>query len=202
MRVLNDEKYEMIRTVARDEFIRKGYKEVSMRAIATRANIGLSNIYNYFKSKDEIFAAVVKPAKDELYFFIRDNHSEKDLDFNRMSTLNYQDEIIDQYIQLIDKYRDEFRLLLFHADGSSLKDFRDSFTDYLTRVSIEHMAMIKKHYPQANDVSDFLIHTLSSWMVTILGEIVAHNLEKERIRDFFKEFFRFEIAGWRHIIGV
>lgn len=202
MRVLKDEKYNAILNAARNEFIVSGFKDASMRTIAKEANVGLSNIYNYFKSKDELFLAVVKPAKDDLYSFIRQQHTEENIDVDLMSTFRYQDEVVEAYISLIDKYRKEIYLLLFQANGSQLKEFKDSFTDYLTQVSVDHMRMVKKHYPHAQEMSDFLIHTLSSWMVTILGEIVSHDLNKHKIREFFKEYFKFEIAGWREIVEL
>lgn len=202
MRILKDNKHKAILYAARNEFIRKGFKDASMRNIARGANVGLSNIYNYFKNKDEIFVAVVKPAKDDLYSFIKQQHTEKNIDFNLISAFGYQDEMIENYIYLIDIYKEELRLLLFHSEGSSLRDFREAFIDYITRVNIDHMNIVKKHYPHARYMSDFFIRTLSSWMVASLGEIVTHKLGRHKIREFFKECFQFEIAGWREIIGV
>ena len=40
-------------------FTRKGYKNTSMREIATKADVGLNNIYNYFSNKDEIFCHIL-----------------------------------------------------------------------------------------------------------------------------------------------
>lgn len=39
----------------KNEFTAKGFKDASMHIIAKNAKVGLSNIYNYFKNKDEIF---------------------------------------------------------------------------------------------------------------------------------------------------
>lgn len=202
MKILNDEKYNRILTAARNEFIKKGFKDASMRTIAKHAKIGLSNIYNYFKSKDDLFLAVVKPAKDELYHFIEQQHTEEHMDFNRMSTFSYMEDMIEPYIQIIFKYKAEFRLLLYRSEGSSLKNFRDSFADFLTHISNDYMIIVRKKYPKAGELSDFLIHVLSSLMVNILGEIVTHNLSKQKTREFFSEYFRFEIAGWRELVGV
>lgn len=202
MRVLQDEKYDSILQAARSEFFKKGYAKASMRVIAAEAGVGLSNIYNYFGSKDDLFLAVVKPAKDTLYTFIKRQHNEDNINMDRLVSFRYQDEVIEEYIGIIDQYRAELRLLYFHSDGSLLKDFRDTFTNYLTQTSIEHMQMLKKAYPHVQHLSDFLIHALSAWMVTIVGEIIAHDLDKPRIRDFFKEYFKFEIAGWRELVGI
>jgi len=201
MRLLKDDKYDSILEAARKEFIRKGFKDASMRDIAKNAGVGLSNIYNYFRNKDEIYLAIVKPVKDELFTFISRQHTEEYIDFHRSTTFGHQEAVIESYIDLIDRYHEELRLLLYRSDGSSVSGFRDAFTDHITQVSYNYMALEKKHFPNTKDVSRFFIHALASWMVSVLGEIVTHDLSKEKIREFFLEYFRFEFAGWRELTG-
>lgn len=201
MRVLKDDKYEAILRAARSEFIRKGYKEASMRAIAAASGVGLSNVYNYFPGKDGIYAAVVGPARDELFLFIVRQHGEERVDFNRYASFGHCDDIIDDYIDIIERYREELRLLFYGSDGSSMGGFREAFTDHLTQVSSDYMALERRMFPQTREVSPCFIHALSSWMVSVVGEIVAHELDRHRIRDFFREYFRFEFAGWRELTG-
>jgi len=202
MKILKDDKYQSILQAARKEFIHKGYKDASMRKIAKEANVGLSNIYNYFKNKDEIFLAVVKPARDDLFTFVTRQHSEKSIDFDKIAIWEYQEESIDLYIRLIHTYEEELRLLLFHAEGSSLRNFRNELTNHLTQVNYSYMELVKKYYPHAQDISDFFVHAMNSWMVSILGEIVMHKLERDKIRSFFREYFRFEMAGWLELTGL
>jgi len=202
MRVLKDDKYNSILNTARIEFVDRGFKETSMRSIAKNARVGLSNIYNYFENKDEIFLAIVKPAKDELFGFITRQHTEETVDFSNMSVFGHKEEAMEYYIDLIYKYKEEYRLLLYYSDGSSLSNFRDILTDHMTQVSYTYMELVKKYNPNANEVSDFFFHTLASWMTSILGEIVTHDLNRRKIREFFKEYFRFGFAGWRELTGI
>ena len=46
---------------ARGEFLQKGFKDTSMRTISRLSGVTLSNIYNYFRDKDDIFRAVLPP---------------------------------------------------------------------------------------------------------------------------------------------
>ncbi|MFZ5819567.1 MAG: TetR/AcrR family transcriptional regulator [Chloroflexota bacterium] len=48
-----------IEDAAMELFIKNGYHATSMRQIAERAGLALGGIYNHFKSKDEIFEAIV-----------------------------------------------------------------------------------------------------------------------------------------------
>jgi AcrR family transcriptional regulator len=202
MRILKNHIYESILAVARREFLSEGFKDASMRSIAQKADVGLSNIYNYFKNKDEIFRAIVKPALDDIYKFIDRQHNEENVDLERFSTLKYQEDAVESYISLIDQYWEELYLLFFQSEGSSIRNFRETFTDHLTEVNISYQQIVKRHYPDSNEVSPFFMHTLSAWMVSILGEIIRHRISRHRMRDFFKEYFRFEFAGWQELIGV
>ena len=51
----------IILQAARGEFLQKGFKDTSMRTISRLSGVTLSNIYNYFRDKDEIFRAVLTP---------------------------------------------------------------------------------------------------------------------------------------------
>jgi AcrR family transcriptional regulator len=52
--------------VARKVFSRKGYRNTTMEAIARAAGMGKSSIYYYYKSKEDIFEAVVVKEAQEL----------------------------------------------------------------------------------------------------------------------------------------
>ena len=196
MRVLNDNKYRAILKAARKEFSNRGFKNASMRSIAARADVGLSNIYNYFTSKDELYLAVVKPVRDELFTFISEQHTEEHISVNPTLTFGHNEDAVEQYIDLIDRYREEVRMLLYQSEGSSMGNFRNDLIDYLDRISNSYMNLEKKYHTEYQTLSAFFVHTLSAWMVNVVGEIVTHNLEKYKIREFFKEYFRFQLAGW------
>jgi AcrR family transcriptional regulator len=202
MRILKDDIYKSILQSARKEFISKGFKEASMRSIAKDAGVGLSNIYNYFKSKDEIFLTIVIPAQKDLFGFITHQHTEEGVDFSNISAMEHNEEAIEYFIDLIFKYEEEYRLLLYQSEGSSMSNFRDNLTDHMTQISYTYMELVKKYYPKANTISDFFFHALASWMTSILGEIVTHKVNRKKIRDFFDEYFRYGFAGWRELSGI
>ena len=78
MQVKKDYTHNLIVTVARQVFLKKGYVKASMRDIAKGAGIGVSNLYNYFKGKDELFRYVVMPLINEMERMMRNHHSVKE----------------------------------------------------------------------------------------------------------------------------
>ena len=61
MQYSKDDIQKEILKAAEKVFLENGFPKASMREIAQEAQVGLSNIYNYFKNKDDIFCTVVRP---------------------------------------------------------------------------------------------------------------------------------------------
>jgi AcrR family transcriptional regulator len=59
-RLDRDARREAILDVARDVFLEEGFAAASMSTIATRLGGSKGTLYNYFKSKDELFEAYVR----------------------------------------------------------------------------------------------------------------------------------------------
>ncbi len=199
MRIFKDDKYGAILNAARDEFVKEGYKGASMRSIARGAGVGLSNLYNYFNGKDELYAAVVGPVKDEWFAFITRLLAEENIDSDMLLIFGHCEEVVDDYICMIERYKEELRLLLFHSDGSSMCGFREAFTDHITQANYGYMVSERKYLPELKNISVFFIRVMSAWLVSVIGEVVTHDLDRDAMREFFKEYFRFTFAGWREL---
>lgn len=189
--------------IAREEFFDKGFKDASMRTIAKKAGVGLSNIYNYFQNKDEIFLEVLSPLMKAFDKMMIEHNSSENLTLDIFYSEEYFVRQTKQFVDLIVTFKDELKLLLFQSYGSSLENFRDKYTDLHTEIGLEYIQKMKEKYPQVNsNISDFFIHTMSSWWLSIIGEIVSHNLTDEEIEQFIAEYIAFGTAGWKKIMKV
>jgi hypothetical protein len=62
---------------------------------------------------------------------------------------------------------------------------------------------MKIKYPHVNtDVSDFFVHTMCSWWIDILGELVMHDLERKELERFISEYIEYGTAGWKKLMKV
>lgn len=132
-------------------FSRYGYSKSTIGDIARSVNMGKSSIYYYFKSKEDIFEAVVlyeaNTLRNELTAAIKSVESPidkmKNYVFVRMRTLeklsNYYNAIFDKnldHFEFIEKIREKYdreelailRLILFH--GAREKIFNVSNSEY------------------------------------------------------------------------
>src|SRR5689334_4482959 len=80
-----DERRDMILDVARDCFLSLGYAATSMSAIAARLGGSKGTLYNYFKSKEELFAAMMERQCGELSDVLFDVSSVGDDPIHRLT---------------------------------------------------------------------------------------------------------------------
>lgn len=203
MQTLKSNIREMILKAAQGKFARKGFLKTSMRDIADAAGMGVGNIYNYFAGKDELFQAVVRPVTDEFKRLLEKHHGQSGRDALEMFSEAYFRDCVNEYVQLIDKYRTLMRILLFLAQGSSLETFREQFTNRATEQVKAWFADNKQRHPEINvAVSDFFIHLHTVWMFTLFEEMLMHNIQRQEIDRIVEEYVRFEIQGWKNIMNI
>jgi AcrR family transcriptional regulator len=203
MQVQKEDIRNAILAAAREEFLAHGYKGTCMRSVAARAGVVLSNMYNYFRNKDEILAEVLSPLMRELERVNREHNAPEYTSLDIFTSEQYQRDSIDSYLRLITRFRGELNLLLFHSHGSRFESFRDEFTDRQTREGVAFLAAMKKKYPRVNtDISPFFLHTMSSWWFSIVGEIVTHDLTDKEIEKFLADYMAFGTAGWKRLMDV
>jgi AcrR family transcriptional regulator len=68
MQIKKDDIRELILQVSKDLFLEKGYKKTTLNDISYRSQVSKSNIYNYFKSKNDIFHNLTLVAEKKLEF--------------------------------------------------------------------------------------------------------------------------------------
>lgn len=188
---------------AKNEFIAKGFKDASMRTIAKNAGVGVSNIYNYFKNKDEIFREVLSPLLAALDKRMGEHNTEQHITTDVFTSEQYLCEMIDNFIYLVRQYKAELKLLLLQSHGSKLENFKDEYIDQSTETGIEYIKQMKEKYLGINaELSKFFIHTMSSWWISIIGELVSHNLSDKEMETFVSEFITFGSAGWKKVMNA
>ena len=203
MKTLKKDIRHRIITAARNEFIRNGYRKTSMRTISAKSEVVLGNIYNYFKTKDDIFCAVLRPLLDVLDARMSSYRMEHDkidrIDFIKED----QKDLLRETLKIIFLYKEELKLLLFESKGTSLEAFRKNFIEEQVAISKEYIDQMQKVYPQIRtNVSSLFFRISSSTWVTIIEEIVSsEGICKEEAKQALSEYIRYNTAGWRELIN-
>ena len=202
MQILKDNIKKAILEEAKKEFLSKGFNDASLRSIASNVGISVSTIYSYYKNKDELMTAVCMPfvnAANEMTI----SHHTADTNIDDMLNPKTQLESAKALIDMVKKYRDIIRLILFRSEGSTMNNFRDDYTDKTTAHILWFFGKMKMKYPQINtDISNFFIHANCAWMISIIGEIVSHDLSDDEINKFTNDYVKYSTNGWASLFGV
>jgi len=206
MQVKKEYTREQIMKVAKDAFLEKGFTKTSMRDIALGSGIGLSNIYNYFKSKDDLFRHILNPLIKEMERMMHEHHnvanSEQFIKYARGEEDGMLIEHVQEYLKLISNYRDELRLILYQAQGSSLENFIDEYTEECTRLVIDFMNDFKRKFPDSSTIhTPFTYHVHMVWMFSFISEVIKHQLNPQEVKQAIEDYIIFEFTGWRALMN-
>ena len=187
-------------------FARKGFRNTSMREIATSAGVGLSNIYNYFENKDRIFCTLLQPLTDEFDRMLVDHHNPKNVErmLPMLNTLEeqYLTDMVGEYHHLVTHYWRQMQLLFFKAQGSSLESFIDTFSKRCVQQVQAFLQQVgRKTADGYTQVPDFTIHLHTIWMLTLFKEITGRDISPHDSRQILTDYVTFECIGWRERIN-
>ena len=101
MQYSKDDIQKEILKAAEKVFLENGFPKASMREIAQEAQVGLSNIYNYFKSKDDIFCTVVRPVISAFERILNEHHGRYGADIMEMYSTESLCKNLRRYIELL-----------------------------------------------------------------------------------------------------
>jgi TetR/AcrR family transcriptional regulator, cholesterol catabolism regulator len=197
MQITKEKIEKRILTIARQEFLKYGFTGSSMRKIAKKAKITTSNIYNYFKNKDEIFTRILTPTINEILNSITIEQNIQYLVEIKQWDLNTIHEKVEFINKYVDSHRKELELLLFKSFGSSLENFREEFIDKYTNFFIINLKLLNEKFPFINaDLSYYTIRRLASFFVNVISDIIRYKLNYVEIQKFMKEIVVFFYFGF------
>ena len=96
MQVLKEDIRGRILAVAEQRFGQQGYSKTSMCEIAGAVGVGVGNIYNYFRNKDELFCEVVRPVLHAMEAMLQEHHGIRGEDVMTMRSEKYLKACIDE----------------------------------------------------------------------------------------------------------
>lgn len=112
----DNEQKKRILSAAANLFSRFGLEKTTMEDIAKAAGKGKSSLYYYFKSKEEVYAEVIRKEIAGLKTTIRKAIEEEDDPYNKFTRfvgtrLNYLNKKADQYTTIRDEYLKHYQFI-------------------------------------------------------------------------------------------
>ena len=201
MQRLKDNVRQQIISIAHTEFIRHGYKGCSMNAIADELNMSVGNIYRYYRSKDELFSAVLQPAIHALELCFEANSRRSvnpDEIFNSPSAV---EDISMTLLGIIQPYREELKLLFSESKGTSVESYFEQLLERFYESGQTYLSRIQAEFPSLNLRLHPIFIRLDCLSWSNLLHVISMNpeLDEDDIRSLVDTYIRFNQAGWKQI---
>ena len=186
--ILKAEVKQKILDSALDSFLESGYRSASMQQIAEKAGIATGNIYNYFKSKEEIFSMLVCPVVAQIkeIFGPFVNGLPSFVDKNRMDIAERK---MDEFIKVYRSQRKVFELV-FEKSGSTR--FETTREDVIRSMADGVIRMKSALTPSpATPEQEVLIKAYVTAYINGIISILVAKIDEELKLDALQKFLPF-----------
>lgn len=194
----------MLIETAREAFFKKGFKAVSMREIAAKSGVGLSNIYNYFSNKEGLLSEIMRPLIETMENMLADNNREDSLSVGVFTSEEYIRKYTRQIFSIVSRFRNELELLFYHSQESVFQNYEKEWIERSSIIGMDYMAKMKALYPQLNtEVSPFFMSFVCSCWANLMKEALRHKeFSKKEMEGFIEEYVRFSTGGWKKLMQI
>ena len=196
---------EQIHSAAKTEFLGKGFKTASLRNIVKTAGVTTGAFYGYYKSKEELFDALVGQQYNTLMEQYQDalrRSASQTPEKQRASVGLESSAFMLMMTEYACSYRDEFKLLICCAEGTKYENLIHDMVEMETKATREFVKVMEATGAPKYAVDPYLEHMLFSGLFSAFFEIVVHDLPKEQALENVRELLAFYTAGWQKIMGL
>ncbi|MBI9095463.1 MAG: TetR/AcrR family transcriptional regulator [Sphaerochaeta sp.] len=188
---------------AKQEFLLHGFKDASLRRIASAVGMTTGAIYTHFAGKQALFDSVVAPVTEKVGDIFSELSKAYYSEDDGVCEITYKKTIEDLTVVYAFIYRnlDLFRILLLGAEGSSHSDFIHVLVNHEVNHTLSYLKRLGMGKKNGMHLDPTVIHTISEGYINALLEPVRHSMSQDealRNLDFIVTFYT---GGWLNVFG-
>lgn len=172
-------------------FLERGFEGASLRDICSKANVTTGALYSNFKSKDDLFRAVVEDDLadyNELYDGLLDRIT------GHMTREGDNEHMVMDYVM---SHRDLFKLLFDCAKGSSYEDFKD---ELLTKFDSTYQKFFDSYSPEPVDPR--IVRTVVRMKFAQYCEMIYSDYDPQTVWLITDRIGDFTTAGFEALLNT
>ena len=193
-----------IHTVAKKEFLEKGYAGASLRNIVRQAGMTTGAFYGYYDSKEELFGALVKEHYDHFLSMFRGAQG----DFARIPSQEQPEKLASisgdcmfEMLHYAYAHLEEFKLIICSSEGTRYHNLIDEMVDIETEATHAYIKVLEKLGQPKPNIDPRLEHIIITGMFNTFVELIVHEMPVEEAEKYLAEMRAFYTAGWMKILG-
>lgn len=193
-----------IHQAAKAEFLEKGFRGASLRNIVKSVGMTTGAFYGYYKSKEELFEALVGEPHDYLIGRFKDAqrefaqlpHEQQPEVMGDISGLCMYDMLHYAYAHL-----EECKLILCCSEGTRFSGLIDEMVEIEVESTHTYLAVLNELGRPSPQIDPKLEHILITGMFHTFFELVIHEMPLRDAENYVREMRAFYTAGWMKIMG-
>ena len=137
--------YERVLDCAKEEFLKRGYTDASLRTIAVNAKTTTGSIYTRFGDKEGLFSALVEPAMQgmlQIFRLTQETFHALDEETQKSTMPEYSSKSMEQLLDYMYTHFDAFRLLIDSSYGTKYHHFIDEMVRIEVEYTYQYMEVI------------------------------------------------------------
>lgn len=191
--------------VGKQEFLEKGFKDASLRAIVKKAGFTQGAFYGYYDSKEALFNALVEPAsKGLLDGFMEATKKHYDLipEDKAVQSQELSTEYLRYFMDYIYDNFDAFKLILCCSSGTKYENFVHDLVELEVKQTEAYYEQLRAAGQMEGGISHELHHLITSAYFTAVFETVVHDMERSRAMCYIEELAVFFNYGWEGLMKI
>ena len=191
-------------SAALQEFLEKGFQSASLRNIVKMAGVTTGAFYGYYKSKEELFEALV----GEHYDFLLDCFCRVQKEFAEIPPEQQPSHLTStsgecMYEMLLYAYEhlNEFKLILCCSEGTRFSRLIDEMVEIETKGTHDYLEVLKRLGRPSPPIDARLEHILITGMFNTFFELIIHETPLEEAKHYLQAMRTFYTAGWMKLMG-
>ena len=193
-----------IHRAAKTEFLEKGYKDASLRNIVKSVGMTTGAFYGYYKSKEELFAALV----GEHYAYLLNCFQKAQKEFADLPH-EQQPEVMGNIsgacmfdmLHYAYEHLEECKLILCCSEGTKFSGLIDEMVEIEAAATHAYQEVLQELGRPSPQIDPALEHILITGMFHTFFELVIHEMPLQNAENYVKEMRAFYTAGWMKIMG-
>ncbi len=198
-----DKTHESILRSAMKHFTEDGFRDASIRNICRDAGVTNGAFYSHFKSKDELFSALVSGCLDrfmDTYNDLSEIKIESADDVVNVFRMSYSS--VETLIHYVYENRDVFMLVLKNGAGSSYGNFVQELIRAESRNTMEFLGNSRQFMKRHENISERIAGIGSALVIdSMVDAFISGETEEENIRNT-RLASDYCIAGYRELLGL
>lgn len=196
---------QVILITAENEFLEKGFRGASLRNIVKEAGVTTGAFYGYFKSKEQLFDALVEEQYSTLmaeYCRVQNEFFELPADKLREDMGKYSGDCMEWMLDYAFEHKNAFKLILTKSEGTKYAHIIDEMARIEAESTHKYIKLLQSLGYAAKETDEALEHMLITGMFNAFFEMIIHDMPLGRAKECLKGLRQFYTAGWSRLMGL